>query len=259
MALQDKGQTKILDTDNNLQLGLKSEVPATASRTKRQTRQVEEGVQLKPPYLDSFEAFNDILLKFKKYSKSMGSIENKVFGSSGSCFKSKNERINAYSFACSSFTDKIEEYFYDPENGFPYKRGVKLVSKENSTYVEVSAATDIYGICVDVCEFSCIAYVLPITNNFEGYLVTRNSNIKAGEILDIDDKGVITKATGERPTIINAYALFDAFTVNFRPKDKNLEQTQGKNPKNYSINLVKVTIFGNKGLDKTLIPKAGGG
>ncbi|XOU12945.1 DUF228 domain-containing protein (plasmid) [Borreliella americana] len=247
MALHDKGQTKVLDTDNNLQLGLKSEVPTTASRTKRQTRQVEEGIQLKTPYLGPFEEFDDILLQFKKYSKSMGSIENKVFSSASGYFKSKNARLDTYSFTCSSFTDKIEEYFYDRKNSFPYKRGVKLVSKENSTYVEVSAATDIYGICVDVCEFSCIAYVLPITNNFEGYLVTENPNIKSGEILDIDDKGVIIKAGDGAQAMTNAYALFDAFTVNFRPKDKNLEQTQGKNPKNYSINLVKVAIFGNTG------------
>ncbi|MCD2372334.1 DUF228 domain-containing protein, partial [Borreliella burgdorferi] len=149
----------------------------------------------------------DVLLKFKKYSKSMSSIENKVFSSSGGCFKSKNERVNAYSFTCSSFADKIEEYSYDPANSFPYKRGVKLVPKENSIYVEVGADTDMYGICVDVCEFSSTAYVLPITNNFEGYLVTRNPSIKMGEILDINNNGVIIKAGGGPPTVINAYAL----------------------------------------------------
>ncbi|PRR32180.1 DUF228 domain-containing protein [Borreliella burgdorferi] len=259
MALQDKGQTKILDTDNNLQLGIKSEVTSTFPRSKRKARQMEDGVQLKDSYLDSLAELDDILVKFKKYSKTLGLSENKVFGSSNSHFQSKNERVDTYSFACSSYTDKIEEYLYNPENSFPYKRGVKLVPKENSIYVEASADIDIYGICVDVCEFKCIAYVLPITNNFEGYLVTRNSNIKAGEILDIDDKGVIIKADGGRPTVINAYALSDAFTVNFMLKDENLDQTQYKTPKDCSINLVKVTIFGNKGLDKTLIPKAGGG
>ncbi|ACN93406.1 conserved hypothetical protein (plasmid) [Borreliella finlandensis] len=85
-------------------------------------------------------------MKFKKYSKSMSSIESNVFGNSSACFKSKNERVNTYSFACSSFADKIEEYFYDPKNSFPYKRGVKLVPKDNSIYVEASADADIHGI-----------------------------------------------------------------------------------------------------------------
>ncbi|MCD2410361.1 DUF228 domain-containing protein, partial [Borreliella burgdorferi] len=68
-----------------------------APRSKRQTRQAEE-VQAKDPYLDSVKELDDVLLKFKKYSKSMSSIENRVFSSSGGCFKLKNERVNAYSF-----------------------------------------------------------------------------------------------------------------------------------------------------------------
>ncbi|MCD2332843.1 DUF228 domain-containing protein [Borreliella americana] len=249
MSVKGKEQGEVLDVGDNLQLDSQSE-SYTAPRVKRQAKQVEEE-QVKDPYFDSVTELDDILLKFKKYSKSLSSIENKVFGSSNSCFQSKNDRVNTYAFACSSFTDKIEEYFYDPKNSFPYKRGVKLVPKENSIYVEASADTDIYGICVDVCEFSCIAYVLPITNNFEGYLVTKNPNIKAGEILDINDKGVIIKATGERPTVINAYALSDSFTINFLSEDEDLKQAQARSSKeDYSINLIKVTIFGNRGLAK---------
>ncbi len=255
MALKGKGQAKAPNVDDNPQLGLESEIPV-APRSKRQTRQAEE-VQAKDPYLDSVKELDDVLLKFKKYSKSMSSIENKVFSSSSGCFKSKNERVNAYSFTCSSFADKIEEYLYDPANSFPYKRGVKLVPKENSIYVEVGADTDMYGICVDVCEFSSTAYVLPITNNFEGYLVTRNPSIKMGEILDINNNGVIIKAGGGPPTVINAYALSDSFTINFAPEDEH--QDQARYPKQeYSINLIKVAIFGNRGLEKTVTPEAGG-
>ncbi|WP_421115144.1 DUF228 domain-containing protein (plasmid) [Borreliella andersonii] len=258
MAAKDKGQAKGPDSDGDLQLGLESEITDIAPRAKRQARRAEKDVQVENPYFESVKELDNILLKFKKYSKSMSSIENKVFGSSGSCFKSKNERINAYSFACSSFTDKIEEYFYDPENGFPYKRGVKLIPKDNSIYVEASVDTDVYGICVDVCEFSCTAYVLPITNNFGGYLVTKNPNIKSGEILDISDKGVIIKACGGPPTMINAYTLSDAFTVNFMPEDEYLKQIQAKSAKkeDYSINLIKVAIFGNRGFEKTIMPNA---
>ncbi|XOU12992.1 DUF228 domain-containing protein (plasmid) [Borreliella americana] len=257
MASKGKEQVKGLDTNDSIQLGIESEIPVVASRSKRQARQVEDE-QAKDPYFDSVKELDDVLLKFKKYSKSIGSIENKVFGSSNSCFQSKNERVDTYSFACSSFTDKIEEYFYDPKNSFPYKRGVKLVPKENSIYVEASADIDMYGICVDVCEFSCIAYVLPITNNFEGYLVTRNPNIKSGEILDINNDGVIIKAGGGRPTVINAYALSDSFTINFLSEDEDLKQAQAQKLKkeDFSINLIKVAIFGNRGLEKEIFAHA---
>ncbi|MGF7102246.1 DUF228 domain-containing protein [Borreliella kurtenbachii] len=254
MVLKDTGQAENLDAADNPQLDLEAEAPA-APRAKRQARQAKD-VQAKDPYLDAMNELDDILLKFKKYVKSMSSIENKVFSSSSGCFKSKNERADVYTFACSSYSDKIEEYHYDPANSFPYKRGVKLVPKENSIYVEVGADTDMYGICVDVCEFSSTAYVLPITNNFEGHLVTRNPSIKIGEILDINNNGVIIKAGGGPPTVINAYALSDSFTINFAPEDGN--QDQARYPRQeYSINLIKVAIFGNRGLEKIVNPDGG--
>uniref|UniRef100_UPI003B226BB7 DUF228 domain-containing protein n=1 Tax=Borreliella burgdorferi TaxID=139 RepID=UPI003B226BB7 len=254
MALKGNMQVENLEAVEDPQVDLGAQVSA-APRAKRQARQAED-VQGEDPYLESINELDDVLLKFKKYSKSMSSIENKVFSSSSGCFKSKNERVDAYSFACSSYTDKIEEYLYDPANSFPYKRGVKLVPKENSIYVEVGADTDMYGICVDVCEFSCTAYVLPITNNFEGYLVTRNPSIKIGEILDINNNGVIIKAGGGPPTAINIYALSDSFTINFAPEDGN--QDQNRYPRQeYSINLIKVAIFGNRGLEKTVNPDGG--
>ncbi|MCD2375545.1 DUF228 domain-containing protein [Borreliella burgdorferi] len=255
MALKGNEQVENPDAVDNPQVGLEAQVSA-APRAKRQARQAEDA-QGEDPYLESIDELDDILLKFKKYVKSMSSIENKVFSSSSSCFKSKNERVDAYSFACSSYTDKIEEYLYDPANSFPYKRGVKLVPKENSIYVEVGADTDMYGICVDVCEFSCTAYVLPITNNFEGYLITRNPSIKIGEILDINNNGIIIKAGGGPPTVINAYALSDSFTINFVPENY-MAQDQARYPRQeYSINLIKVAIFGNRGLEKIVIPDGG--
>ncbi|WP_422850503.1 DUF228 domain-containing protein, partial [Borreliella afzelii] len=70
---------------------------------------------------------------------------------------------------------------------------------------------------------------------------TRNPSIKAGEILDINNNGVIIKAGGGPPTVINAYALSDSFTINFAPEDENQEQSQDRYPRiDYSINLIKV-------------------
>uniref|UniRef100_UPI003BF50DBC DUF228 domain-containing protein n=1 Tax=Borreliella afzelii TaxID=29518 RepID=UPI003BF50DBC len=120
MALKGKEQVSGPGVDDNPQLGLQAEISA-APRAKRQARQAED-VQAEDSYLDSIQELDDILLKFKKYAKSMSSVENKVFSSSSGCFKSKNERADVYSFACSSYTDKIEEYFYNPKKSFPYKR-----------------------------------------------------------------------------------------------------------------------------------------
>ncbi len=253
MALKGKEQVSGPGVDDNPQLGLQAEISA-APRAKRQARQAEDDAVM-DPYLESVKELDDILLKFKKYAKSMSSVENKVFSSSSGCFQSKNELVDAYTFACSSYTDKIEEYFYNPKKSFPYKRGVKLVPKENSVYVEVGADNDMYGICVDVCEFSCTAYVLPITNNFEGYLVTRNPSIKSGQILDINSDGVIIKADGGPPTLINAYALSDSFTIKFASEDKDKQAENIR--QDYSINLIKVTIFGNRGLEKTVVAAGG--
>ncbi|PRQ93150.1 hypothetical protein CV695_06280, partial [Borreliella burgdorferi] len=124
MALKGNVQVENLEAVEDPQLDLGAQVPA-APRAKRQARQAEDA-QGEDPYLEAINELDDVLLKFKKYVKSMSSIENKVFGGLSSCFKSKNERVDAYSFACSSYTDKIEEYLYDPANSFPYKRGVKL-------------------------------------------------------------------------------------------------------------------------------------
>lgn len=252
MTVKGKGQVPGPGVDDDLQLGLEEEVQQAAApvRARRQARSADDAQGL-DPYLNLGKELDDILLKFKKYSKSMNSIENSVFESFSGCFKSKNELVDAYTFSCSSYADKIEEYFYDPEKSFPYKRGVKLVPKDNSVYVETSSDTDIYGICVDVCEFSCTAYILPITNNFEGYLVTKNPSIKAGEILDINNDGVIIKAGGGPPTYINSYALSDSFTINFKSEEEIKDENRKQD---YSINLVKVTIFGNRAYEKTVVP-----
>ncbi|MCR8905549.1 DUF228 domain-containing protein, partial [Borreliella burgdorferi] len=73
---------------------------------------------------------------------------------------------------------------------------------------------------------------------------------------DINNNGVIIKAGGGPPTVINAYALSDSFTINFAPEDEY--QDQAKYPKQeYSINLIKVAIFGNRGLEKIVNPDGG--
>ncbi len=83
---------KGLNTDDNPQLDLEAEVLPAASRAKCQARQAKEE-QAKDPYLDSVKELDNILVKFTKYAKSMGSIENKVFSSSSGCFQSKMSEL----------------------------------------------------------------------------------------------------------------------------------------------------------------------
>ncbi|WP_210362517.1 DUF228 domain-containing protein, partial [Borreliella garinii] len=67
---------------------------------------------------------------------------------------------------CTSSKDQIENY---PTKGYPYKRGVKLsFSVDGTSELEVKAGggEDLYGICTDIDEYTGMATVIPITNNF---------------------------------------------------------------------------------------------
>uniref|UniRef100_UPI00135F16B6 DUF228 domain-containing protein n=1 Tax=Borrelia persica TaxID=44448 RepID=UPI00135F16B6 len=63
----------------------------------------------------------------------------------------------------SSSVDKYENY---PYRGFPYGRAVKLsFDTDGSLFVETSGDSQVYGMCVDVDEFTNTACIIPITNN----------------------------------------------------------------------------------------------
>ncbi|XPC97857.1 DUF228 domain-containing protein (plasmid) [Borreliella japonica] len=110
-----------------------------------------------------------------------------------------------------SSKDKIENY---PAKGYPYKRGVKFsFSADSTTELEVEAGggEDLYGVCTDIDEFSGIATVIPITNNFTGYLVFKKpgTDIKPGDKLYFNQHGELEKTSGSDKTI-NAIALSKA-------------------------------------------------
>ncbi len=76
---------------------------------------------------------------------------------------------------CTSSKDQIENY---PAKGYPYKRGVKLsFSVDGTSELEVKAGggEDLYGICTDIDEYTGMATVIPITNNFTGYLTFKKN------------------------------------------------------------------------------------
>ncbi|WP_418885313.1 DUF228 domain-containing protein [Borreliella carolinensis] len=112
---------------------------------------------------------------------------------------------------CTSSKDKIENY---PAKGYPYKRGVKLSFGDGTTELEVEAGggDDLYGVCSDIDEFSGMATVIPITNNFTGYLTLKKdgqNSVNPGDKLNFNQHGELEKATGGQKTV-NAIALSKA-------------------------------------------------
>ncbi|WP_330529135.1 DUF228 domain-containing protein [Borreliella valaisiana] len=123
-------------------------------------------------------------------------------------FRDKNLIYSNSGGVLTSSKDKIENY---PVKGYPYKRGVKLsFSADGTTELEVEAGggEDLYGICTDIDEYTGMATVIPITNNFTGYLTfKKNGNgVNPGDKLHFNQDGELEKTTGADKTI-NAIAL----------------------------------------------------
>ncbi|MCD2309464.1 DUF228 domain-containing protein [Borreliella burgdorferi] len=154
-------------------------------------------------------------------------------------FRDKNLQFFASGGTRTSKFDKLENH---PFLGYPYKRGVKRViqgEQENQIHyephVEAGGEDNLYGICIDIDEFSKTATIVPITNNFEGYLVAKENGIKAKDKLYFNKDGELEKTNGSAPqnkTTINAIALSDAVKIS------------------NDVFLVKVAVFGNKAVQK---------
>ncbi|WP_418906059.1 DUF228 domain-containing protein [Borreliella carolinensis] len=126
-------------------------------------------------------------------------------------FRDQNLIFSNFGGVCTSSKDKIENY---PAKGYPYKRGVKLSFGDGTTELEVEAGggDDLYGVCSDIDEFSGMATVIPITNNFTGYLTLKKdgqNSVNPGDKLNFNQHGELEKATGGQKTV-NAIALSKA-------------------------------------------------
>ncbi|MCD2379814.1 DUF228 domain-containing protein [Borreliella burgdorferi] len=152
-------------------------------------------------------------------------------------FRDKNVQFFAYGGTKTSKFDKLENH---PFLGYPYKRGVKRVIQEAQDnqshyepHVEAGGGEDLYGICIDIDEFSKTATIVPITNNFEGYLVAKDSTLKVKDKLVFNKDGALEKVTGaQNKATINAIALSDAKQIS------------------NDVYLVKVAVFGNKAISR---------
>ncbi|ACJ73262.1 MULTISPECIES: DUF228 domain-containing protein [Borreliella] len=152
-------------------------------------------------------------------------------------FRDKNIQFFASGGTRTSKFDKLENH---PFLGYPYKRGVKRVIQEAKAneihyepHVEAGGGEDLYGICTDIDEFSKTATIVPITNNFEGYLVAKDATPKAKDKLIFNKDGALEKVAGAaNKTTINAIALSDAKQIS------------------NDVYLIKVAVFGNKAVSK---------
>ncbi|WP_420025400.1 DUF228 domain-containing protein [Borreliella valaisiana] len=147
-------------------------------------------------------------------------------------FRDKNMQFFASGGTRTSKYDKLENH---PFMGYPYKRGVKRVIQEAKAnephyepYVEAGGGEDLYGICVDIDEFSKTASIVPITNNFEGYLVVKDATPKAKDKLFFNKDGVLEKVSGGNKATVNAIALSDSKQIS------------------NDVYLIKVAVFGNR-------------
>ncbi|AHH11861.1 DUF228 domain-containing protein (plasmid) [Borrelia coriaceae] len=146
-------------------------------------------------------------------------------------FKDKGVHFANQGGTLTSSVDKLENY---PVKGYPYKRGVKLSYEANDSdepCVEAGGGNDLYGICIDIDEFTQTATVIPITNNFTGYLVVKKdsqSQITPDVKVKFDSNGEIENDSGSNTTI-NGVALSSAFKIND------------------NLYIALVSIFGNRG------------
>ncbi|WP_418457490.1 DUF228 domain-containing protein [Borreliella andersonii] len=139
----------------------------------------------------------------KNPQQDAGLLSNSIeFGGKNLIF-SNSDRV------CTSSKDKIENY---PAKGYPYKRGFKLSFGDGTTEleVEVGGGDDLYGVCTDIDEFSGMATVIPITNNFTGYLTFKKNGengVNPGDKLHFNAHGELEKTTGGAKKSVNAIAL----------------------------------------------------
>ncbi|ATQ15417.1 DUF228 domain-containing protein (plasmid) [Borrelia miyamotoi] len=130
-------------------------------------------------------------------------------------FRDKHLHFSNSGGTATSRKTKLENH---PMKGYPYKRGVKRVvnpfvqgQPHFEPHVEAGGGDDLYGICIDVDDFTRTATVVPITEIFEGYLVAKDNSIKKNDKLKFNSDGQLEKANGS--TNINAIAISDSIQL----------------------------------------------
>ncbi|WP_430644659.1 DUF228 domain-containing protein [Borrelia puertoricensis] len=118
-----------------------------------------------------------------------------------------------------------------------------MLKKNDEVQVEVSDGNNMYGICVDIDPYTNVATILPITNNFTGYVIAQSSDsFKIGDKLDFNSNGEAVKSSNTSSVKINAIALSNKFTIQLTNDESK------KSNDEYTLNLVKIALYGNKAI-----------
>ncbi|WP_024655148.1 DUF228 domain-containing protein [Borrelia hispanica] len=171
--------------------------------------------------------YEDKLKEIKSYMKNP-SVDPGLF-SNNTEFRDKNLHFAASGGTTTSSVDIIENM---PSKGYPYKRGVKLDFSDvkYEPVVVPGGGSDLYGICIDIDDYTETAQVVPINNNFQGWLIAKKDNatsIAIGDKLKFNNFGELEKDTSSS-RLINAVALSKAFKLN------------------ENLYIIHVSIFGNR-------------
>ncbi|WP_024655150.1 DUF228 domain-containing protein [Borrelia hispanica] len=132
-------------------------------------------------------------------------------------FRNKGPSVGDGGFTASSSNIKIENW---PSKNYPYKCGVKVATnpiKANEvhyeSYVQPGGGGDLYGICIDIDDYTETAQVVPITSGgYQAWLFAKDATIKRGDKIKFTDKGEAEKSTGSN-TIYNAIAVEDTVSL----------------------------------------------
>ncbi|UPA11043.1 DUF228 domain-containing protein (plasmid) [Borrelia parkeri] len=178
--------------------------------------------QLKKEYEDKLKEIKALM---KNPSSDLATFSNNTD------FRDKNLHFSNSGGTSTSSDTVIVNY---PIKGYPYKRGVKLSFEGDfEPRVEAGGGDDLFGICINIDDFTQRATVVPITEYFEGYLVVKKdsqSSINAGDKLSFNTNGELEKASTSNNTKVNAIALSKAYKLND------------------SLYIINVSVFGNRAL-----------
>lgn len=157
---------------------------------------------------------------FKEYKEKKAAIEKiiKTGGRTVLAFSNSSDYRDQYikfsnaNFQVSSSKVKLESI---PFKDYPYKMGVKLVTTDEKwePHVVPGGAGDLYGVCVNLDEYTGTAVVVPVENSlsFQALLVCKDNTIKIKDKLKFNDKGELEKQSGASP--VHAYAMSDAHKI----------------------------------------------
>ncbi|ETZ17396.1 hypothetical protein BDCR2A_01690 [Borrelia duttonii CR2A] len=243
--VDDTKEQADLEIESEVQVNQDSSSHTPKSRKRRGAEDVSQNLDSRFG-TEKEKQYRLAYLKLKKYTKTT-TEDLAVRSCAKNGFQGSADFPYILTQTISSSVDKYENY---PYKGFPYKRAVKLsFDTDGSAFVETSDDSNVYGMCVDVDEYTETAQVVPITNNVSGYFICADSSIQCGDHLDFNSEGELVKASSNLPTSINIIALSNTYKHDFRTPAEQRDSSFSSSS-DFIIYFAKVTIFGNKAIQR---------